>query len=332
MQRRIGTVTLVAVGVALIAGTLAFQMFSRAPAFERMTSDFAKNVTPATVAALRADVAKLQAAGTELQSTGIPALARLLKMTPAQFAAFAQQQFPTLAASVQQIPQTAAGFDKLLGTIAAQDAHLHSAVAIPAKSISTTVVPWLILGAGVVIAGLGIARARITSMVAVAVGALVIISVFAFSLPSKTSDADALNKAMKPYFKQQQIDASRRSITSLNALSDELGGKVLNAISAAQHVPVSQLIGPFASQFPALASALTSLPQATDRANALSATFERNLANYNKVAPFHFEAATWVILAAGLLVMIGGAFPLLVSDETESSEHGQRWFRRAAAA
>ena len=78
MQRRIGTVTLVAVGVALIAGTLAFQMFSRAPAFERMTSDFAKNVTPATVAALRADVAKLQAAGTELQSTGIPALARLL--------------------------------------------------------------------------------------------------------------------------------------------------------------------------------------------------------------------------------------------------------------
>ena len=137
MQRRIGTVTLVAVGVALIAGTLAFQMFSRAPAFERMTNDFAKNVTPATVAALRADVAKLQAAGTELQSTGIPALARLLKMTPAQFAAFAQQQFPTLAASVQQIPQTAAGFDKLLGTIAAQDAHLHSAVAIPANSIST---------------------------------------------------------------------------------------------------------------------------------------------------------------------------------------------------
>ena len=58
------------VGVALIAGTFAFQMFSRAPAFERMTNDFQKNVTPATVAALRADVAKLQAAGTELQTTG----------------------------------------------------------------------------------------------------------------------------------------------------------------------------------------------------------------------------------------------------------------------
>lgn len=332
MQRRIGTVTLVVVGIALIGGTLAFQMFSRAPAFERMTNDFQKNVTPATVAALRADVAKLQAAGTELQSTGIPALAQLLHLTPAQFATLAQQQFPTLATSVQQIPQTAASFDKLLATIAAQDAHLSSAIAIPSKSISTTVLPWLILGSGVVILGLGLARARTTSMVAVALGALMIIGVFAFSLPSKTSAADALNRAMKPYFTQAQIDASRQSIASLDTLSGELTGKVLNAISAAQHVPISQLIGPFASQFPALTSALTSLPDATEKANALSDTFQRNLTNFNKVAPFHFLAASWVIVAAGLLVMVGGAIPLLVSDETASAEHGQRRFRRAAAA
>ncbi len=330
MQRRIGAVTLVAVGVALIAGTLAFQMFSRAPAFERMTNDFQKNVTPATVAALRADVAKLQAAGIELQTTGIPALARLLHLTPAQFATIAQQQFPTLASSVQQIPQTAASFEKLLATIAAQDAHLRSAVAIPAKSISTTVVPWLLLGAGVVIIGLGVARARIVSMVAVTLGALMIIGVFAFRLPQKTSDADALNKAMKPYFTQQQIDSTRQALTSLNALSGELTGKVLNAIAAAQHVPTSQLIGPFSSQFPALTSALISLPDATDRANVLTATFERNLSNFNKVEPFHFLAATWVVAAAGLLVMVGGALPILASDEAATSERGQRWFRKAA--
>ncbi|HEV2685044.1 MAG TPA: hypothetical protein VGW79_00250, partial [Actinomycetota bacterium] len=204
MSRRVGTITLVAVGVALIAGTLAFQMFSRAPAFEKMTNDFQKNVTPATVAALQANVADLKAAGTELQTTGIPALAGLLHLTPQQFATIAQTQFPALAAAVQQIPQTAANFDKLLGVIAAQDPHLRSAVAIPAKSISTTVVPWLILGSGVVIVGLGLGRARLTSAVAVGLGALMIIGIFAFSLPSKTSDADALNRAMKPFFTQQQ--------------------------------------------------------------------------------------------------------------------------------
>jgi hypothetical protein len=307
-------------------------MFSRAPAFEKMTNDFQKNVTPATVATLRTDVADLKAAGTELQTTGIPALAGLLHMTPQQFTTVAQQQFPALAAAVQQIPATAANFETLLGVIAAQDPHLRSAVAIPSKSISTSVVPWLILGSGIVFVGLGLARARLTSAVAVGFGALVIIGIFAFSLPSKTSDADALNRAMKPFFTQQQIDTSRAALASLNTTSGELTGPVLNAIAAAQHVPVSQLIGPFASQFPALTKALIALPDATEKVNALAATFERNIANYNKVAPFHFLAATWVVVAAGLLVMVGGAIPLLISDESEADERLQRWFRRAKAA
>lgn len=332
MPRRIGSITLVAVGVVLIAGTLAFQMFSRAPAFEKMTNDFQKNVTPATVATLQTDVADLKAAGTELQTTGIPALAGLLHMTPQQFATVAQQQFPALASAVQQLPQTAANFDKLLGVIAAQDPNLRSAVAIPAKSISTTVVPWLLLGSGVVFVGLGLARARLTSAVAVGLGALLIIGVFAFSLPSKTADADELNRAMKPFFTQQQITATRAAMAGLNTTSGELTGPVLNAIAAAQHVPASQLIGPFASQFPALTKALIALPDATERVNALTATFERNIANYNKVAPFHFLAATWVVISAGLLVMVGGAVPLLVSDESEADERMQRWFRRTKAA
>jgi hypothetical protein len=332
MPRRIGSITLVAVGVVLIAGTLAFQMFSRAPAFEKMTNDFQKNVTPATVATLQTDVADLKAAGTELQTTGIPALAGLLHLSPQQFATIAQQQFPALAAAVQQIPLTAANFEKLLGVIAAQDPNLRSAVAIPSKSISTTVVPWLLLGSGVVFIGLGLARARITSAVAVGLGALMIVGVFAFSLPSKTSDADALNRAMKPFFTQQQITATRGAMTQLNAMATELTGPVLNAIATAQHVPASQLIGTFTSQFPALAKAVIALPDATDKVTGLTATFERNIGNYNKVAPFHFLAATWVVVVAGLLVMVGGAIPLLVSDETESAEHGQRWFRRAKAA
>ena len=157
-------------------------------------------------------------------------------------------------------------------------------------------VPWLILGSGVVIVALGLARAGMTSVVAVGLGALMIIGVFAFSLPSKTSDADALNRAMKPFFTQQQIDASRAALASLNRTSGELTGPVLNAIAAVQHVPASQLIGPFAAQFPALTKALIALPDATDKVNGLTAVFQRNLANFHKVEPFHFETATWIVV------------------------------------
>ena len=331
MERRTGAITLVVVGVILIAGTLALQMFTRAPAYERMTNDFAKNVTPATVGALRTEVGDLRAAGTELQTTGIPALAGLLKMSPTQFQAFAQQNFPALSNAVQQIPGLADAFDRELAVIASQDANLHSAAAIPTKGISTTVLPWLILGSGVIAVALGLlSRARVTSLVAIALGALMIVGVFAFSLPSKTADADALNKAMKPYFTQTQIDQSRQAITGLTATSDELIGKVLPAVAAAQKVPEAQLTSQFAGQFPALTRALIGLPDATDKFNTLAATFERNLSNFNKVEPFHFAATTWALVAAGLLVMIGGAIPLLGSQEAAAERTGLRWFRRAA--
>jgi hypothetical protein len=157
-----------------------------------------------------------------------------------------------------------------------------------------------------------------------------IIGVIAFSVPSKAADADALNKAMKPFFTQQQIDASRQAVTSLNATSQELIGKVLPAVAAVQHVPVTQLTTQFAGQFPALTRALIGLPDATDKLNSLAAVFQRNLANFNKVEPFHFGATTWTVVAAGLLVMVGGALPLLQTDESVASERGQRWFHRAA--
>jgi hypothetical protein len=296
-----------------------------------MTTDFSRNVTPATIAALQTNVADLSAGGTELATKGLPQLAALLKLTPEQFATLAQQQFPALTAAVTQIPQTTAGFDKLLGVIASQDAHLRSAAAIPTKGISTTVVPWVILGTGIIALALGLkAGVRWTSLVAVALGAVMIIGVFAFSLPSKTSDSDALNKAIKPFFTQQQIDASRAAMTGLNTTSQELINKVLPAIAAAQHVPASTLTTQFAGQFPALTRALISLPDATDKVTALTAVFERNLSNFHKVEPFHFAVATWTVVALGLLVMLGGALPLLVSDEAATSERSQRWFHRAA--
>jgi hypothetical protein len=330
MERRTGAITLVVVGVVLVAGTFALQMFSRAPAYERMTTDFATNVTPATVGALRAEVGDLRAAGTELQTTGLPALAGLLKMTPAQFQAFAQQNFPALTSATQQIPQIADAFDRQLAVMAAQDANLHSAAAIPTKGISTRVLPWLILAIGIITVGLGVAsQARSTSYVALTLGAAVIIGVFAFSLPSKTADADALNTAMKPYFAQGQINASRQAIAGLNATAQELVGKVLPAVAAAQKVPPAQLTGQFASQFPALTRAIIALPDATDRFNTVSDVFQRNLSNFDKVEPFHFAATTWALVAAGLLVMIGGAIPLLATEEV-AGERGVRWFRRAA--
>jgi hypothetical protein len=306
-------------------------MFSRAPAFETMTTDFSRNVTPATVATLRADVADLKAAGTELQTTGLTTLAHLLKMTPEQFNTAVQQQFPALASGVQTLPATADNFERLLATIASQDAHLKSAVAIPSKSMSTTWIPWLILGAGIVAVGAGLTMSmRWSAWLAIALGALMIAGIFAFSLPSKTRDSDALNQAIRPYFTQAQITQARTAMNGINATAQELINKVLPAVATAQHLPPSQLTGTFASQFPTLTRAIIALPDATDKFNALTNTFERNLSNFKKVEPFHFQAATWSLAVVGLLILLTGAIPLVWLDEASAAERAARRMHKAA--
>jgi hypothetical protein len=331
MSRRIAGVTLLVVGVALIAGVIGLQMFSRAPAFEAMTTDFQRSVTPATVTTLRTDVAALRAAGTELQTKGLPTLASQLGMTQAQFATAAEQQFPGLISGAQQLPVIADGFDRLLGTIAAQDKNLQSAVAIPTKGFKAQTMPWLVLGVGIISILLGL-RIGIRSLqwIAVGMGALIIVGVFAVSLPSKSRDADALNKAMKPFFTQQQIDSARQSMATVFSTALTLQDKVLPAVAAAQHVPATTLQTQFASQFPALTRAIVALPDANEKFTDLTATFQRNLANFNKVEPFNFQATTWMFAAAGLLVLLAGAVPLVWLDEGAIAARESRKLHRAA--
>jgi hypothetical protein len=331
MQRRIAGVTLVVVGIAMIAGVFALQMFSRAPAFEKMTTDFQQSVTPATVATLRTDVAALRAAGTELQTTGLPALAEQLGIPQDRFATVAEQQFPGLISGAQQLPGIADGFDNLLGTIAAQNKNLQSAAALPTKGFKSQTMPVLILGVGILAILLGL-RIGVRSLQwgAVALGAVIIVGVFAVSLPSKSVDADALNKAMKPYFTQQQINTARANMQTVFSTALTLQNKVLPAVAAKTGVPATTLQTRFASQFPNLTRAIVALPDANDKFTALTATFQRNLANYRTVAPFRFAATTWMFATAGLLILLAGAVPLVWLDEEALAAREGRKLHRAA--
>jgi len=331
MQRRIASVTLVVVGTAMIAGVFALQMFSRAPAFESMTTDFQRSVTPATVATLRTDVAALRAAGTELQTTGLPALAQQLGIPQDQFATIAEQQFPGLVSGAQQLPTIADNFDKLLGTIAAQDQNLRSAAALPTKGYKAQTMPVIILGVGIIAILIGLrVGSRGLQWGAVALGAVVIAGIFAVSLPSKASDADALNKAMKPYFTQQQIDQSRTAMQTVFSTALTLQNKVLPAVAAKTGVPATTLQTQFASQFPNLTRAIVTLPDANDKFTALAATFQRNLGNYKTVSSFHFATTTWTFAIGGLLILLAGAVPLVWLDGEALAARENRKLHRAA--
>ena len=75
---------MVLIGGGFVAITLIANLFHVGPAFDRMTGGFRPIMTEQAIQTDRADVAALSAAGTEIQSKLLPAMAQQLHMTPAQ--------------------------------------------------------------------------------------------------------------------------------------------------------------------------------------------------------------------------------------------------------
>src|SRR5207302_8792698 len=95
-------------------------------------------------------------------------------------------------------------FGGVVGTLAAEQGRFASADAIPTTSLPATTVPWGLLVAGIVLLGLGIVVAirpgRVLALVAVALGALLVVVPLSLSLPHKASAADTMNAHLKPVY------------------------------------------------------------------------------------------------------------------------------------
>ena len=136
---------ILAIGVALVALPLIFQMPTRAAAGERMMSDFqpimqadqvqktadyynnvfvpldtvfTPIVTQATVDKFNAYLTGFSGMQTEGKKL-VPALAQALGVSQAQAAAFMTQQFPAMTATLKGLPAMQKDFQSLMGAMAA---------------------------------------------------------------------------------------------------------------------------------------------------------------------------------------------------------------------
>jgi hypothetical protein len=136
---------ILAIGVALVALPLIFQMPTRAAAGERMMSDFqpimqadqvqktadyynnvfvpldtvfTPIVTQATVDKFNAYLTGFSGMQTEGKKL-VPALAQALGVSQAQAAAFMAQQFPAMTATLKGLPAMQKDFQSLMGAMAA---------------------------------------------------------------------------------------------------------------------------------------------------------------------------------------------------------------------
>jgi hypothetical protein len=309
--RRVVAVFMVFIGAAFVATTIAANLFHVGPAFDRLTDGFRPVMTQHAIQTDRQDIAGLAAAGTEIQGKLLPTLAQQLNMTPAQMTALTNTRYPAVAAGLKALPTITPTMSNLVTTLDQQRAPFASADAIPTKNAPAATVPWALLTVGIVTIATGVVvwfKPRASAVIATAVGAALIAVPLVLTMPTKASNADTLNSNLKPVYTQQLITQANGAVKTLSAMGTQLQTEMLPAVATQLKVSPAQLQTLLAQNFPATAAALKDLPSSLGRFQALTATFDKHLADYKTLKPVSFEPIVWVMLIGGItLFVLGGA-------------------------
>ena len=290
------------VGAVLVGTTIVNNLFKVGPSFEGLIDDFRPHLSSAQIATARADIAQLGAAGAEIQTTMIPAMAEQLGMTPAQFSAYVAAKYPQVASGMQSLPQITTTFNGLIGTLDQQRPLFRSADAIPTKDLPATTVPWGLLAAGVLTMAVGAVvwfSPRPGAVLALVLGALLVVASLVMSLPQKASDADKLNRNLKPVYTAAMLTEAHGALATVSAMGGELQNTMLPALATQLKMEPAQLQQFLGQNFPATAAALQSMPASMGRFQALVFAFDDNLSNYNTLKPVEFVPIIWTLLIAG---------------------------------
>lgn len=310
--RRVAAAVMVLLGGTFVVWTLAANLFGVGPAFDRMTNGFRPIMTQSSITAAQQQVQGLSAAGTEMQTKLLPALAQQLNMTPAQLQQLLATRYPAVAAGLSQVGPISQQFDALLANLDNSRPLFVSADAIPTKDLPAATVPWALFAVGLIGIGLGglvwfSPRVRAPVIVTL-VGAALIALPLSMNMVHKAQSADQLNANLKPMYNQALIDNARGALTTLGAMGTQLQQQMLPQLAGQLHMTPAQLQGMLAQDFPATAAALHGLPTAMQGFTGMVTQFDNHLSDYKTLQPVAFEPIAWLMVGGGIaLFLLGGA-------------------------
>lgn len=318
---RVAAGLMVLIGGAFVVLTLAANLFHVGPAFDRLTDGFRPIMTQQAIQTDHADINSLSAAGTEINSKMLPALAQQLNMSPTQLQTMMATNYPKVAAGLAAIPTVTPTFTNLVNTLDAQRPYFTAADQIPTKSIPATSVPWSLFAVGLVTIGFGAMvwfRPRGSAWVALIVGAALLAAPLALNMVHKASYADTLNKNLKPVYTQQLITQAGGAVSTLSAMGTEMNQKMLPDLATQLHLTPVQMQAMLVQNFPATAAALNGLPASIGRFQNLVATFDQHLSDYKVLKPVSFEPIVWAMISGGIALFVLGGAGVLITRRQEN--------------
>jgi hypothetical protein len=282
-------------------------LFSVAPKFSDLTARFKPEMKTSTLAQLQSDFNGLSAAQSQFTNQLVPALATQLSVPPADLSASLQQKFPATFAGLQALPAMGSQFNQTLTTLSKEIPDFNQADSIPTASISPSSIPWALLVVGVLLIACGVLVRRWWRVgVALVIGALLVATPLALSLPGKATAADSLQVQMSPLLTAKTVASADQSLATLQTMSTQLQTELLPALAQMLNLPSAQFNTFLASNFPAVGSALSNLPSSVAQFKALVTAMDQSLADQNAISSTQFTPIVRTILATGGFVLLVG--------------------------
>ena len=317
--QRIAGGVVILVGVVFLIVTFVNDLFAVGPAFEELIDDFRPLLAEESIATARDDLATLEAAGEEFQTSVAPEIGQQLGMTPEEFAAMTQAEYPAVAAGMQSLPEITQTFSGLIDTLESQRALFQSADEIPTEDLPATTVPWGITIAGIAAIIIGLVmmfvRGRTGSILAVVLGVGLIVVPLILSLPQKAADADELNENLQPVYTAELIAGAEQAVATVSAMGIQMQTEMLPALGQQLGLSTEELGQFLAANYPATGAALQSLEASLERFNGFVETFAANLDNYETLKDVKLLPIVWTLIIGGVVVVLAGGVGIVVKAQ-----------------
>lgn len=312
MKRRMPGILIGAVGVVLIAVTLYTNLFTVAPAFERMTDAFRPEMKSAELTDLRADLRSLSAIHDEFTTKVVPQLASATGVTPQQLSARLAEQYPAVSGGMAKVPEISTQFTAVVNLLDAEQSRFEEADAIPTKSLPATTVPWALAAAGVVCLAVGflVARRR-GGALAVELGLLLIIAPLVMTLPGKAEATDTMSDHLRPVYTAEFVQGAETALAGMKAMGTELQTKLLPGLGTMLKLEPAQVQAYLAANYPTVTSGIASMPAALARFDRLVGTFDGSLDDFDTAKDTELVPIVRVLIVAGVAVTGLGLWVLL---------------------
>jgi hypothetical protein len=317
-MRRVAAVLAVVVGVTLIGFTFAEHLFARSQDAQTVADQYAPLMSAKGLHDLNTGFDAVQAAGGELATSAEPRLQQAVGMSDAQFKQYVAQEMPGIAKFDAQAPGVVALVGPVIGKMVAARGDYTKASEIPVSWLPLTSAPWLFLGIGLLLVGVGAYAlwrpGMLASFALLLVGLGIAVAPLVIGIPGKVDAAVRVTEigriGLAPATGQKAVGAT--------ALFDGMAADVQTKLEPALEQRLGA--GEFAQQFPTLARWVERWQSSTSaQSHDLSdsqVAFASTFANADKIP---LEPIPWMFIIPGVaLAILAGVSLLPARREAEA--------------